>query len=84
MLGLVADENSTKIPEDNVPDSDNPDGKGFSDLIQKGLKLAYDHRGAIYDAAKPHLKKLMGSGGSMGGFISGGQIEAGSLKHRRS
>ena len=84
VLGLVADEGSTKIPEDSVPDSDNPDGKGFSDLVQKGLKLAYEHRGAIMSAAGPHVKKLFGSGGSMGGAISGGQIEAGGLKHRRA
>ena len=82
VLGLVADENSTKIPEDAVPDSDNPDGKGFSDLVQKGLKLAYEHRGAIMSAAAPHVKKLFG--GSMGGQIDGGFISAGALKHRRS
>ncbi len=82
VLGLVADEDSTKIPEDNIPDSDNPDGKGFSDLVQKGLKLAYEHRGAIYDAAKPHVKKLFG--GEMGGSVSGGIISAGGLKHRRA
>ena len=78
VLGLVADEDSTKIPEDNVPDSDNPDGKGFSDLVQKGLKLAYEHRGAIMSAAAPHVKKLFG------GDLSGGMISAGALKHRRS
>ena len=82
VLGLVADEDSTKIPEDAVPDSDNADGKGFSDLIQKGLKLAYEHRGAIYDAAKPHVKKLIG--GSMGGQVDGGWVSAGGLKHRRA
>ena len=78
VLGLVADEDSTKIPEDNVPDSDNPDGKGFSDLVQKGLQLAYQHRGAIMSAAAPHVKKLFG------GDLSGGMISAGSLKHRRA
>ena len=82
VLGLVADENSTKIPEDAVPDSDNPDGKGFGDLIQKGLKLAYEHRGAIMSAAAPHVKKLIG--GSMGGQVDGGWVSAGALKHRRS
>ena len=84
VLGLIADDDSTKIPEDNVPDSDNADGKGFSDLIQKGLKLAYEHRGAIYDAAKPHVKKLFGSGGAYGGEITGGIISAGALRHRRA
>ena len=82
VLGLVADEGSTKIPEDAVPDSDNPDGKGFSDLVQKGLKLAYEHRGAIMSAAGPHVKKLFG--GSMGGQIDGGFVSAGALKHRRA
>lgn len=80
VLGLVADESSTKIPEDAVPDSDNADGKGFSDLIQKGLKLAYQHRDVIMSAAAPHIKKLMGSGGS----IDGGMVSAGALKHRRA
>ena len=82
VLGLIADDDSTKIPEDNVPDSDNADGKGFSDLIQKGLKLAYEHRGAIMSAAAPHVKKLMG--GAYGGQVDGGIISAGGLKHRRS
>jgi len=78
VLGLIADDDSTKIPEDNVPASDNPDGKGFSDLVQKGLQLAYQHRGAIMSAAAPHVKKLFG------GDLSGGMISAGSLKHRRA
>ena len=82
VLGLIADDDSTKIPEDNVPASDNADGKGFSDLIQKGLKLAYEHRGAIMSAAAPHVKKLIG--GSMGGQVDGGWVSAGGLKHRRS
>ena len=82
VLGLIADDDSTKIPEDNVPDSDNADGKGFSDLIQKGLKLAYEHRGAFMSAAAPHVKKLMG--GAYGGQVDGGWVSAGSLKHRRA
>ena len=82
VLGLIADDSSTKIPEDAVPDSDNVDGKGFSDLIQKGLKLAYQHRGAIMEHAGPHVKKLFG--GSMGDGVSGGIISAGGLKHRRA
>ena len=82
VIGLIADDDSTKIPEDNVPASDNPDGKGFSDLVQKGLKLAYEHRGAIMSAAAPHVKKLFG--GSMGGQVDGGWVSAGSLKHRRA
>ncbi len=81
VLGLIADDDSTKIPEDNVPDSDNADGKGFGDLIQKGLKLAYEHRGAIMEHAGPHVKKLFG--GEMGGNVSGGIISAGKL-HRRA
>ena len=88
VLGLIADDDSTKIPEDNVPDSDNVDGKGFGDLIQKGLKLAYQHRGAIMEHATPHIKKLfggsMGEMGGMGGNVSGGIISAGGLKHRRA
>ena len=71
VLGLIADEDSVKIPEDSLPKTGGVDGQGFSSLVQKGLKLAYDNRSAIYDAAKPHLKKLMG------GAVSGGNA------HRR-
>ncbi len=77
MLGLIADEDSTKIPEDSLPKTGGIDGQGFSSLVQKGLKLAYDNRDAIYSAAKPHLKKLMG------GAVSAGAMSGGAV-HRRA
>ena len=72
VLGLIADEDSVKIPEDSLPKTGGVDGQGFSSLVQRGLKLAYDNRDAIYGAAKPHLKKLMG------GAVSAGAV------HRRA
>ncbi len=76
VLGLIADEDSTKIPEDSLP-AGPIDGKGFGSLVQKGLKLAYDNRDAIYNVAKPHLKKLMG------GAVSAGAMSGGAV-HRRA
>ena len=81
VLGLIVDEDSTKIPEDSMP-AGPIDGKKFGSLVQKGLKLAYDNRDAIYNAAKPHLKKLMG-GGVSGGIISAGSMTGAGL-HRRA
>ena len=77
MLGLIADEDSVKIPEDSLPKTGGVDGQGFSSLVQKGLKLAYDNRDAIYNVAKPHLKKLMG------GAVSAGAMSGGAA-HRRA
>ena len=77
VLGLIADEDSVKIPEDSLPKSGGVDGQGFSSLVQKGLKLAYDNRDAIYNVAKPHLKKLMG------GAVSAGAMSGGAA-HRRA
>ena len=63
MLGLIADEDSVKIPEDGfIVDEDSAkilednvpelrvkliERDSVSDLFQKGLKLAYDNRRAI-------------------------------------
>ena len=77
VLGLIADEDTTKIPEDSLQKNGDVDGLGFSSLVQKGLKLAYDNRDAIYGAAKPHLKKLMG------GAVSAGAMSGGAV-HRRA
>ena len=74
VLALTANDDTVKVPEDGAGDGEGVEGKGFSDLVSRGVKMLYDNRAVIL----PHVKKLLG------GDISGGQVSAGALRHKRA
>ena len=86
VLSLTADiDSATKIPEEAAGEAP-VDGKGFSDLLSKGLSLAYEHRDKIMEHAAPHLMKAgqhiirkFRGGAITGGATSAGDMSAGAL-----
>ena len=86
VLSLTADiDGAVKVPEEAAGEAP-VDGKGFSDLLSKGLSLAYEHRDKIMEHAAPHLMKAgqhiirkFRGGAITGGATSAGDISAGAL-----
>ena len=78
VLSLTA--SGDKIDENDLPEGNTPTGKGFMDVLSRGLSLVAKHvKPEHLQMAHSYLKNKFGSGGAVsGGGISGGGV------HRRA
>jgi len=77
VLSLTA--SGDKVDESELPEGNSPTGKGFMDILSRGLSLVAKHvKPEHLTMAHSYLKD------KFGGAVSGGGVSGGGLHHRRA